>query len=84
MALQAEENRDFWLWLFNEGGRYTANEIAAKHGWTVDKALERLFSMSSRGQIHKFPPEPGDRRQRYGVTGTCRVPTGMTVAEVQA
>lgn len=83
MTLQ-DPSRGLWLWLFNEGGRYTAQEIAAKHGWSSDYAIARLFALSSRGQIQKFPPAEGSRRQRYGVTGLCKVPTGMTVAEVQA
>lgn len=83
MTLQ-DPSRGLWLWLFNEGGRYTAHEIAVSQDWAVEYALERVFAMSRRGQIHKFPPAEGSRRQRYGVTGTCKVPTGMTVAEVQA
>jgi len=84
MTCLTEPSRDMWLWLFNQGGRYTANEVAAHFNWSVEYAVDRLFSMAGRGQLEKFPPAPGSRRQRYGVTGTCRVPTGMTVGEVQA
>jgi hypothetical protein len=84
MTCLQDPSRGLWLWLFNEGGRYTAQEIAVQQDWSVEYAIDRLFSMSSRGQIQKFPPAEGSRRQRYGVTGTCRVPSGMTVAEVQA
>lgn len=84
MADMQRPGRSVWLWLFREGGRYTAAEIAKQFGWHVDYALACLFSMQRHNMIQKFPPAEGSRRQRYGVTGTCRVPQGLCVAEVQA
>jgi hypothetical protein len=77
-------NRELWLWLFREGGRYTAAEVAKQQDISTSLAIQRLFSMQRRKLIQKFPPAPGSRRQRYGVTGLCEVPCGMTIAEVQA
>jgi hypothetical protein len=79
-----DQNRDLWLWLFNEGGRYTAAEIAKAHDISASLAMQRLYSMQRRDLIAKFPPAAGSRRQRYGITGLCEVPCGMTIAEVQA
>jgi hypothetical protein len=76
-------NRKLWLWLFHEGGRYTAHEVAAHMDWCSEFAVQQLFSMQRRQLIAKFPPAKGSRRKRYGVTGTCQVPTGFSVAEVQ-
>lgn len=75
--------RDVWLWLMQSGGRYTAHEVAEHFGWDSDYAVERLFTMARDNLIEKFPPEPGQRRKRYGVTGLCNVPQGLRVAEVQ-
>ena len=83
MTLQ-EPNKELWLWMLNEGGRYTAAEVAKKQEIGVELAMQRLFSMQRRRLIDKFPPAPGSRRQRYGITGMCEVPCGMTIAEVQA
>lgn len=84
MTRLQEPNRKAWLWLLNEGGRHTAAEVAQSQDWHVDHAMAQLFSMHRHKLIEKFPPAQGSRRQRYGVTGTCEVPCGITIAEVQA
>lgn len=78
-----DANKSLWLWLFAQGGRHTAAEIAKAHGIGVELAMQRVYSMQRRNLIQKFPPAPGSGRQQYGVTGLCEVPCGMTIAEVQ-
>lgn len=82
MALQTV-TRDLWLFLLTEGGEYTAAEIARRFDWTLNETIQRLNSMIRCGTVQRFPPEPGQRRLRYAVTGLCAVPSGMKVAEVQ-
>ena len=84
MARLNDDTRYLWQWMFQEGGRYTAHEIAKRMQWHTDYAMERIYSMFRNELVEKFPPAAGSRRQRYGITGTCAVPTGMRIAEVQA
>lgn len=81
--MMQQNNRELWMWLFNEGGKYTAAEIAEHYGWHVDYAVKVIYSMHRNHLVEKFPPEKNNRRQRYGITGTCQVPQGMRLAEVQ-
>jgi hypothetical protein len=79
-----ESNRDLWVWLLNDGGAWTAHDIAKEVEREVDDVFNRLAAMAAKGFVVKLPPANGSRRLRYAVTGTCRIPFGMRVAEVQA
>lgn len=82
----ADENRDLWLWLLRDGGAWTAKDLARELGREPEDIFWRLnqMSQSRRGLVQIMPANAGDRRFRYAVTGTCRVPVGLHVAEVQA
>lgn len=85
MTKMQEPNRALWLWLFSEGGRYSVVEIAQKFEWSVDYATMQIYSMLRQKRVQKFSEKPNNRlRVKFGVTGLCQVPTGMTLAEVQA
>lgn len=85
MTKMQEPSRDLWLWLFNEGGRYSVVEIAEKFQWSVDYATMQIYSMTKSNRVQKFKEKLNNRvRIKFGVTGLCQVPAGMTVAEVQA
>ncbi len=77
-------NRRIWLWLCVNGGKWTAREIAVRTGGDSIKIFRALHGMARRELIAKYPPAEGERYQRYAVTGTCLVPLGVCVAEVQA
>lgn len=79
-----DPSRDIWLWLFHDGGAWTASDIAQQMHRETDDVFWRLSGMERRGVVVKMAPSPGCRRLRYAVTGTCLVPNGMCVAEVQA
>ena len=81
--LMQQTNRNLWLMLFNEGGRYTAAELADRLSVHTDYMVEQLNSLHRARLIEKFQPEVGQRRLRYGITGSCSIPRGMTLAEVQ-
>lgn len=78
------ENRKLWIWLCTQGGKWTAQELAVRYGGDSQELFRSLHAMSRRQVIAQFPPAPGERRKRYGVTGTCLVPIGISVAEAQA
>lgn len=80
----ADKNRELWLWLFNDGGAWTAHDLAREFGREVDEMFRQLTGMAARKLIDRMPPTEGTRRLRYAVTGTCLVPLGMCVAEVQS
>lgn len=85
-----------WHLLLQQGGWWTAPELAAQtHG--VDAAdlsdhdtaamRMRLRWMRRLGLIAQRPRRRGEAKNspaQYGVIGTCKVPAGVTVAEVQA
>ena len=78
----SEFNRSVWLWLFSSGGYWTAAEIARANDITIEKACDALWGMERRGLVKKQKSD-NSRRLAYGVDGTCLVPCGMKLAEVQ-
>lgn len=80
----SDKNRKLWLWLCTEGGKWTALELAKRYGGDSKDIFRSLHAMSRRDLVAQFPPEDGQIRKRYGVTGTCLVPFGVSVAETQA
>jgi hypothetical protein len=76
--------RRIWLWLCTEGGKWTARELAQRIGGDSQEIFRALHGMHVRNLVEQFEPDAGGRYKRYGVTGTCLVPIGLTVAEVQA
>lgn len=83
MAFQQDEAKNLWLWMLHTGGGKTISQIARQFEWSTEYTTERIFSMLRSNTVVKFPVELGERQRRYGVTGLCRVPQGMTLAEVQ-
>jgi hypothetical protein len=80
----SEPNRKLWLWLCDQGGTWTVQEILQRYGGDSGKVFRALHGMHRRELVAQFPPLPGQFRKRYGVTGTCLVPYGVSVAEAQA
>lgn len=80
----SDKNRRIWTWLCTQGGKWTAQELARHMGGDSQQIFRSLHAMSRRELVAQFDPEPGSRYKRYGVTGTCLVPYGVSVAETQA
>lgn len=80
MAHLRTDNRALWLWLFNDGGAWTADDLVRERGRGAALAAA---DMAQRGLLEKLEPIAGSARLRYAVTGTCLVPQGLHVAEVQ-
>jgi hypothetical protein len=77
-----EANKALWLWLHKRGGYWTAEQMARATGYASQNIFRALFDMSRRNLIEQVDPIPGSRKKRYGVTDSCLVPLGLTVAEV--
>lgn len=76
-----DTNKEIWQWLFKTGGAWTAAEIGERVGMKSDDVFDGVNGMARRElvKVHK-----GARRLKYAVDGTCLVPQGMRIAEVQA
>lgn len=79
----SDENRRIWLWLCTQGGKWTAREVSQRIGVDSQKVFRAVHAMARRELIAQYPPAEGSRYKRYAVTGTCLVPMGLSVAEVQ-
>lgn len=78
----SEFNRKIWLWLFNNGGYWTAEEVARRVGEDPYQVFKSLHAMARRGLVVKHKSQ-FHKRLSYGIDGTCFVPKGMRIAEVQ-
>jgi hypothetical protein len=78
-----DKNREIWEWLFRTGGEWTAAEIGERLGVPSNDVFWGVSGMARRNLV-KIHPRPNERRLRYGVDGTCLIPQGMHLGEVQA
>lgn len=78
----SEFNKHIWFWLFSEGGYWTAEEVARRIGYEPQKVFRGLQAMCRNGTVAK-QRTTGTHKYSYGVDGTCLVPKGMRLAEVQ-
>lgn len=76
-------NKQVWLWLLNNGGYWTSDEIARRSGLEPERVFRSLHAMARRQLIAKNKSQFHSKIS-YGVDGTCFVPKGMRMAEVQA
>lgn len=83
MPRMSDENKQLWLWLLNDAGAWTVMDLAMRLKRDPDRTFWQLSGMVSNKHIEKLRPIQGSRRLRYAVTGTCRIPLGLHVAEVQ-
>lgn len=78
------ETRAIWLRLLNEGGSWIAPEVADLCGNDVGAASRRLRVLAQLQYVQRRGPAGAGGRIEFGVTGTCKVPPGISVAEAQA
>lgn len=84
MPQMSESNKELWLWLLQAGGYWTAHDVARQTAREHMDVFHALHAMARRGLLVQIEPAKGSIRKRYGVTGMCLVPLGLTVAECQA
>jgi hypothetical protein len=72
-----------WLTIAHGGGRWTAREVATQMPSETIKAVESTLSrLGDRGFLRIYERDASSDRVRYGVTGDCRIPRGVTAWEV--
>lgn len=84
MSLLNADDKDIWQFLHRDGGAWSADDLAKQHKRDRGELFGTLDRMSRRNLLEKLAPVPGCRRVRFAVTGTCYVPGGVRIAEVQA
>jgi hypothetical protein len=71
-----------WLHILKEGGRWTTGEMSEVLGTDHCNSRGFLNSMVAAGSLKRFEPtEPGGKIT-FGVTVDCRVPMGVTLADL--
>lgn len=84
MAEQNGVSAKLWLALLKEGGRHSATEVATLIEESNSAGVHQLLaSLVATRSLRKFEKLPGGRVQ-FGVTAACRVPRGVTIADVLA
>lgn len=83
MAL-AKDSRDLWIFLMQNGGAWTCKQIAETFGGDSQEIHTVVNRLMVKKYVEILPPAEGSRWKRYMVTGLCKVPSGMYLAEVQA
>lgn len=72
--------KQIWLLMLREGGRWSIGETIEAAG--LRAAKQTVPMMASTGSLVRFEKEKKGDRIRYGVTKNCKVPTGVTLAEL--
>lgn len=74
-----------WLLLYTEGGTWTAAEIAARLTLITRKIHSMLGEMVRDGFLvrRRIETVDGDTLVKYGVAGSCNVPRGVALEEIE-
>lgn len=72
-----------WFLLGMEGGRWTVGEIldTIETNWPRNAARYQIGDMAATGLLARF--EDPERGLTYGVTRACKIPRGLTLAEIE-
>lgn len=73
-----------WLHLLVQGGRWTATELMAVTKQPYRQVDTMLWAMKKRGYV--TGARTGERKngRGYGVDNSCRIPAGLTLAQITA
>ena len=71
-----------WLFLLREGGRWTAVDIADELGDSNQEVMQMIAAMVSGGLVRRYEKQKPCAYLTYGVTAACKVPRGVTIAEL--
>jgi predicted ArsR family transcriptional regulator len=72
--------REVWLRMLADGGRSTANEIAEDLSICSMGVAQSLCRMAAGGMAKRY--ETGRRNVVFGVTRDCKVPRGVSLADL--
>ena len=76
-------NREIWNVLFAEDCKLTVCEIADRIDQSSEVVFRDLCAMVRCNFVNVYS-NPKDRRLSYSIDGTCLMPKGLRLAEVQA
>lgn len=72
--------KDIWLHICGEGGTWTPDEIAARFDLPRQAAALTMHRMAARiGTLKQYSASRGTK---FGVTPECKVPQGISLAEL--
>jgi hypothetical protein len=69
-----EVTRPLWLYLLEEGGRWTASELARTLSFEINQACAALSQMHTRGMVKRHVPTEYGKTMAYEVDDSCRLP----------
>jgi hypothetical protein len=78
-----EVTRPLWLYLLEEGGRWTASELARTLSFEINQACAALSQMHTRGMVKRHVPTEYGKTMAYEVDDSCRLPDNLTLADVR-
>lgn len=76
-------NKRVWLHLLAEGGRWSTAEIAAATHMDPGAVNSGLYRMTLQGMVTRHETSRGRARTEFGVSTACKIPLGVTLAELQ-
>ena len=68
--------RESWLLMLREGGHWSSKELNDRFGYDIHTVL---LGMVAKGYAAKYG---AGHDTRFGVTRSCKVPTGVTLSEL--
>jgi hypothetical protein len=74
--------KQIWLHIAKEGGRWDTASI--RRGLEVDPGPNLAQFLASMADRHLIVRYRGATRNEYGVTSSCFIPLGLTLAEITA
>jgi len=80
----SQVNKRVWLHLLAEGGRWSIAEISDATHIDNGAVNSGLYRMSLQGMVMQHPTNRGRARTEFGVTKACKIPLGVTLAELQS
>lgn len=83
MTVRIGNNKRMWLHLLAEGGRWSIAEIAEATHMNAGAVGSGLYRMTLQGMVTQHPTSRGRARTEFGVSLACKVPLGVTLAELQ-
>lgn len=73
-----------WLHLLKEGGRWSVAEIAAAIRMKPGAVNSCMYRFVLQGMVIRKPTnKKGRAMSDFGVTKQCRIPVGVTIAELE-
>ena len=80
-AARGDLTASIWLFLLKSGGHWWSLEVAHAIGRDAHTVSQLLSAMHREGKVRHYAQKTA-RRFKYGVTGDCKTPRAVTVAQI--